>query len=93
MRCVLNGEMSVRRKVIVACVLTLVCCGVVAAQNQVLPIFNSQGVQIGPGKYFYVNFHVDVYLKRARLVGNVMARGGGNARGARGVSRVESRSR
>jgi len=69
--------MSVRRRVIVACVLALVCCGVVAAQNQVLPIFNSQGVQIGPGKYFYVNFHVDVYLKRARLVGNIMARGGG----------------
>ena len=66
-----------RRKVIVACVLALVCSGVVAAQNQVLPIFNSQGVQIGPGKYFYVNFHVDVYLKRARLVGNIMARGGG----------------
>lgn len=65
------------RKVIVAWVLILFCGCLALAQNQVLPIFNSQGVQIGPGKYFYVNFHVDVYLKRARLVGNIMARGGG----------------
>lgn len=61
----------------VTALLILVCCFSGKAQNQVLPIFNSRGVQIGPGKYFYVNFHVDVYLKRARLVGNVMAQGGG----------------
>ena len=53
------------------------CCLTAKAQNQVLPVFNSRGVQIGPGKYMYVNFHVNVYLKRARLVGNVMAQGGG----------------
>lgn len=47
------------------------------SQSQVLQVFNSRGVQIGAGKYLYVNFHVDVYLKRARLAGNVMARGGG----------------
>jgi len=49
----------------------------VQSQNQVLQVFNSRGVQIGPGKYLYVNFDVDVYLKRARLAGNVMAQGGG----------------
>lgn len=46
-------------------------------QTQALQVFNSSGVQIGPGKYLFVNFHVDRYLKRARLAGNVMARGGG----------------
>lgn len=46
-------------------------------QSQVLPVFNSRGIQIGAGKYLYVDFDVDVYLTRARLAGNVMARGGG----------------
>jgi hypothetical protein len=54
-----------------------ICYFPAKAQNQVLPVFNSRGVQIGPGKYLYVNFHVDAYLKRARLVGNIMAQGGG----------------
>ena len=49
----------------------------VKAQSQVFPVFNSRGIQIGPGNYFHVDFHVDAYLKRARLAGNVMARGGG----------------
>lgn len=47
------------------------------SQSHILPVFNSQGVQIGAGKYLYVDFTVGVYLKRARLAGNVMARGGG----------------
>jgi hypothetical protein len=49
----------------------------IKAQSQVFPVFNSRGIQIGPGNYFHVDFQVDAYLKRARLAGNVMARGGG----------------
>lgn len=64
-------------KLIASALLLFVGCLPAKGQSQVLPVFNSRGVQVGPGKYFYVNFHVDVYLKRARLAGNVMARGGG----------------
>lgn len=65
------------KRILVASILLFVSCFPVQSQSQVLQVFNSRGVQIGPGKYLYVNFHVDVYLKRARLAGNVMARGGG----------------
>lgn len=64
-------------KILGACLVLLVCCLAAKAQSQVLRVFNSPGVQIGPGKYFYVNFHVDAFLRQARLAGNVMARGGG----------------
>src|SRR5260370_2102645 len=64
-------------RILVTSLLLLVSCFPVQAQSQVLQVFNSRGVQIGPGKYLYVSFHVDVYLKRARLAGNVMAQGGG----------------
>lgn len=65
------------KKLLVASFLLLIPWLSVNAQNQAVQVFNSRGIKIGPGKYFYVNFHVDVYLKRARLAGNVMARGGG----------------
>ena len=65
------------RKLLIACALVVLTCSSAAAQSEVLQVFNSQGTQIGPGKYLYINFHVDVYLKRARLAGNIMAQGGG----------------
>ncbi|MGH9871547.1 MAG: M48 family metalloprotease [Pyrinomonadaceae bacterium] len=64
-------------RLIVAVLLVLGGQFAAQAQSQEFPVFNSRGIQIGPGKYFYVDFHVDTYLKRARLAGNVMARGGG----------------
>jgi hypothetical protein len=65
------------KRILIVSLLLLVTSSSVHSQSQVLQVFNSRGVQIGPGKYLYVNFHVDVYLKRSRLAGNVMARGGG----------------
>jgi hypothetical protein len=64
-------------KLLIVFALVIFTCSSAAAQTEVLQVFNSGGTQIGPGKYFYVNFRVDVYLKRARLAGNVMAQGGG----------------
>jgi hypothetical protein len=64
-------------RILAIVLLSAVWCLTAAAQTNVLQVFNSQGVQIGPGKYLYINFSVDTYLKRARLAGNVMARGGG----------------
>lgn len=65
------------KRIFIVSLLLFVTSSSVQSQSQVLQIFDSRGVQIGPGKYLYVNFHVDVYLKRARLAGNVMAQGGG----------------
>ena len=65
------------RKLIATALLLVVGSLPVKGQSQVFPVFNTRGIQIGAGKYFYVDFHVDVYLRRARLAGNVLARGGG----------------
>jgi hypothetical protein len=67
----------VTKRVLAIVFFALLGCFTASAQTNVFQVFNSQGVQIGPGKYLYMNFHVDTYLRRARLAGNVMARGGG----------------
>jgi Peptidase family M48 len=71
-----NG-IKLTKKILTIFLFALVGPFTAVAQTNVFQVFNSQGVQIGPGKYLYVNFHVDTYLRRARLAGNVMARGGG----------------
>jgi len=40
------------------------------------PIFNSKGVHIGPGQQLTFKFRVEDFLRRARLVGHIQARGG-----------------
>jgi hypothetical protein len=70
-------RLTMAKKLLVASFLLLIPWLSANAQSEAFPVFNSRGVKIGPDKYFYVNFHVDVYLKRARLAGNVIARGGG----------------
>jgi hypothetical protein len=62
-------------------ILLLVGCQV-QAQNvppprqQGFAVFNSPGLRVDAGKYWYFPFQINAYLRRARLAGNIQAQGG-----------------
>ena len=62
-------------------ILLLVGCQV-QAQNEPPPrqqgfaVFNSPGLRVDAGKYWYFPFQINAYLRRARLAGNIQAQGG-----------------
>ena len=47
-----------------------------APRQQGFGVFNSSGLRIDAGKYWYFPFQINAYLKRARLAGNIQAKGG-----------------